>query len=1370
MSNNNNKVAANLYQFYINDSQRNKLEYKFKKNKINTRKYNWITFIPHCLLIQFLRPANIYFLISAILNCIPQISPLSPLTAILPLIFVLAVSLIREAVEDCKRASLDRAQNNEPTFVYRNKKWVETASGDLDIGELVFVGKDQTFPADIILIDSKLNDGLCFIETATLDGEKTLKQKVAPSELAGKLINNNQDDPLDGFDISGNVITDPPNQDLYLLSKIMKVRFNNGEEMLIPLSAKQLLLKGAKLKNTPWVVGIVVYVGHDCKIMKNAKDPVTKYSSLERLMNLGLVIIFIIQAILCIIAAILRGTYYNHNNLDDFDMKPSGFGFTKYSYGVESFLNYFTYMLLLNTLIPISLIITLEIVKMIQGCFMNADEGAYSHVRKRWLTTNSVSLNEECGLVKYIFSDKTGTLTCNKMNFKYCVIGDVCYQFMRGTEDEETREENEFREQENIIPFKKYDMYQASQGSNNALTGSSYNGFIIKSEQDPNTTLNLENAKDLIENYWYALSLCHSCTVHVNEEGIEEYICVSPDSIELVKTAKLQGFHLIENDNASIKKIKLGEDESQTAEIEFLYLIEFSSDRKRETVIVKDKGVIKLYCKGADSIIKARIATDNPHQVLKQGEYYVDKFSKQGYRTLFISMKVLSQEEFDSFMNEVKVASTSLDNKDELLSQAYEKVEKNLYIIGATIVEDKLQDNVPETIRDLHLANIKIWMLTGDKMDTAENIAKSCNLINEEMTVFRLCGNLKSGFEDAITEITDFSLKFREFKGRYDSMSEMGKFAILIDEKMLARILPESQDTKIEDLALSTKISSSIRDTLHKLGDVQESTKTDLSISGDDEKLFMMIAKDAASVICCRVSPSQKSKVVLMMKRFHPSAVTLAIGDGGNDVPMIMEAHIGVGIYGEEGMRAVQSSDYAIGEFQYLRRLLLYHGRTNYIRNAECVTYFFYKNFSFTLSQFLYGFYCNFTGQTIVDDLFISCYNLLFTSLPLGVRALLDHDIKPSDGSIVDRMLPFLYSENRERPIFTIPKFFLHLFKGAIHCIINYFVIIYLFKNDSVNDDGKMGGLWFLSVNVFTNVLMVVTIDLLIFTKYHTWINLVIMLVITFIAYIAFVFCAHYLTLFNSVGTMATVFTSPRFWMGLIFLLGTCGLIDYFILGFDFIYFPSLTKVLQKLYSERGRLDDEHNLPKCIADRINKYKSFEQQKFHNDNDFNKIPQNTIVNELNNGVPDDMFNNNNNITNNINNNINNINTNIIGNNLNNNYANNIMNNNNINNNAINIFPLDSDYLPISEINKKLNMKPNINININNKMNEYNANIENNNLENNQSLNEITNSNMNINTELNISNNLFNPNNDVDDLDIFPNYPRPSLGNGDLPNNF
>ena len=175
----------------------------------------------------------------------------------------------------------------------------------------------MTFPADLILIDSELNEGICFIETWTLDGEKTLKQKESPKEIAGKL--NQNGEPKYGFNISWLVITDPPNQDLYLLSKIMKVRLNNGGEETISLSAKQLLLKGAKLKNTKWVIGIVIYIGHDCKIMKNAKDPVTKYSSLERLMNKGLIIIFCLQAILCIIAAILRGYYYHHNQLDEVD-------------------------------------------------------------------------------------------------------------------------------------------------------------------------------------------------------------------------------------------------------------------------------------------------------------------------------------------------------------------------------------------------------------------------------------------------------------------------------------------------------------------------------------------------------------------------------------------------------------------------------------------------------------------------------------------------------------------------------------------------------------------------------------------------------------------------------------------------------------------------------------------------------------------------------------------------------------------------------------------------------------------------------------------------------------------------------------------
>ena len=320
---NKDEKKMNLYEFYINDNIKNKEQYNFKDNEINTKKYNIITFLPKALLLQFIRVANIYFLVTAILQCIPIISPLGPETALIPLAIVLAVSIIREGVEDLERAKFDKEQNSEPTEVYIENQWEQTSSGKLHIGDIVSVKQDDTFPADLILIDSDLPEGICFIETGSLDGEKTLKLKEAPKKTAGKF--NKKGEKHDQFIISGNALADQPNPELYLLNGKMHLIFTNmndkGKQEIhdIPLDAKQLLLKGAKLKNTSWIIGIVVYTGHNCKIMKNAKDPVTKYSSVELLMNKTLIIIFILQAILCIISAILRGYYYNLNNLDKVD-------------------------------------------------------------------------------------------------------------------------------------------------------------------------------------------------------------------------------------------------------------------------------------------------------------------------------------------------------------------------------------------------------------------------------------------------------------------------------------------------------------------------------------------------------------------------------------------------------------------------------------------------------------------------------------------------------------------------------------------------------------------------------------------------------------------------------------------------------------------------------------------------------------------------------------------------------------------------------------------------------------------------------------------------------------------------------------------
>ena len=240
-SSNKKEKEKDFYSFYINNNERNKEEYHFKNNKIDTTKYNIFTFLPKGLLYQFMRLANVYFLFTAILQCIPVISPLGSATALFPIIFVLAVSLIREAFEDCKRANLDKLQNSVKCKVYRNEEWIDIESGDLELGEIVIVEKDEIFPADLVLLDSPLPEGICFIETGSLDGEKTLKQKNPASDTIGKFLNETKNDNnannnnnenktwLKNLNIEGSCICDQPNPELYFLNGKINASIN-GEK------------------------------------------------------------------------------------------------------------------------------------------------------------------------------------------------------------------------------------------------------------------------------------------------------------------------------------------------------------------------------------------------------------------------------------------------------------------------------------------------------------------------------------------------------------------------------------------------------------------------------------------------------------------------------------------------------------------------------------------------------------------------------------------------------------------------------------------------------------------------------------------------------------------------------------------------------------------------------------------------------------------------------------------------------------------------------------------------------------------------------------------------------------------------------------
>lgn len=172
-------------------------------------------------------------------------------------------------------------------------------------------------------------------------------------------------------------------------------------------------------------------------------------------------------------------------------------------------------------------------------------------------------------------------------------------------------------------------------------------------------------------------------------------------------------------------------------------------------------------------------------------------------------------------------------------------------------------------------------------------------------------------------------------------------------------------------------------------------------------------------------------------------------------------------------MMAVQSSDYAIGEFKMLRRLLLYHGRTNYVRISEMILYFFYKNFVFTITHFYYAFLNNFSGQTIIDDWFISLYNMIFTALPLISKAIIDHDVKPEDGLIIEELLPFIYKETKHKPIFKVSSFIMELLRGMVHGLLNFFILYWIIGKNPVDSDGNIADIWYFSVSCFTNIIFV---------------------------------------------------------------------------------------------------------------------------------------------------------------------------------------------------------------------------------------------------------------------------------------------------------
>jgi phospholipid-translocating ATPase len=856
---------------------------------------------------------------------------------------------------------------------------------NVQVGDFLRIYNDDQIPADVVILATSDPEGACYIETKNLDGETNLKLRHALR--CGQRLKHARDCERAEFIIE----SEPPQPNLYQYSAVARWTQQNpkqpdstGQEMAEPISINNMLLRGCNLRNTEWILGIVVFTGPDTKIMLNSGITPSKRSRIARELNWNVIYNFIILLIMCIVSGLVQGLAWAKGNssLDYFDYPG-----TKAS--LEGFITFWAAVILFQNLVPISLYITLEIIKTAQAFFIYSDTEMYYEKLDYPCTPKSWNISDDVGQIEYIFSDKTGTLTQNVMEFKKATVNGVPYgeAYTEAQAGMQKRagidiEKEGAKAREQIAHARSKMLAESRKLHDNPYLHDDELTFIAP---DFITDLAGESGQEQQRaNYQFmlALALCHT-VISEKTPGDPpriDFKAQSPDEAALVATARDVGFTVMGNTHHGINLNILGEDQEFTV----LNTLEFNSTRKRMSAIIRmPDGKIVLFCKGADSIIYARLKKGEQSELRRVTAEHLEMFAREGLRTLCIAQRVLDEEEYQMWNREHEVAAAAVQDREDKLERVAELIEQELSLLGGTAIEDRLQEGVPDTIALLAEAGIKLWVLTGDKVETAINIGFSCNLLNNDMEliVFKIEDDSIATAEAELDQhLRTFGMtgSDEELKAaRKVHEPPMGTHAIVIDGDSLKLVLDETLRQK-----------------------------------------FLLLCKQCKSVLCCRVSPAQKAAVVQMVKQ-GLDVMTLSIGDGANDVAMIQEADVGVGIAGEEGRQAVMSSDYAIGQFRFLQRLVLVHGRWSYRRLGETIANFFYKNLVWTLAIFWYQIYADFDQTYLYDYTYILLYNLAFTSLPVIFMGVLDQDVSDK----VSLAVPELYRRGIERKEWTQKKF-----------------------------------------------------------------------------------------------------------------------------------------------------------------------------------------------------------------------------------------------------------------------------------------------------------------------------------------------------------